>query len=182
VPSTASGPPSFSGQKFVPIGDLAWDQGGYGSATLTIYIDLPGVGGIPRDRITCHFTKHGIDLTVLDLEGKNYRYVNANLEKDIVVESSKMIVKSNKIVLKLAKVKGQYSYDTWQQLTAKKPRDEQEEKSKSKDPSSSIMNMMKDLYEDGDENMKKIIGEAMEKSQRGEKMAPGSAGGDGLDF
>ena len=32
------------------------------------------------------------------------------------------------------------------------------------------MDMMKDMYEDGDENMKKIIGEAMLKSQRGEKM------------
>lgn len=29
--------------------------------------------------------------------------------------------------------------------------------------------MMKNMYEDGDENMKKIIGEAMLKSQRGEK-------------
>ena len=34
-----------------------------------------------------------------------------------------------------------------------------------------IMDMMKDMYEDGDENMKKIIGEAMLKSQRGEKAA-----------
>jgi calcyclin binding protein len=31
------------------------------------------------------------------------------------------------------------------------------------------MDMMKNMYEDGDENMKKIIGEAMLKSQRGEK-------------
>ena len=37
-----------------------------------------------------------------------------------------------------------------------------------------IMDMMKDMYEDGDENMRKIIGEAMMKSQRGERPdAPG---------
>lgn len=36
--------------------------------------------------------------------------------------------------------------------------------------------MMKDLYEDGDENMKKIIGEAMLKSQRGEKPEHPSVG------
>lgn len=35
---------------------------------------------------------------------------------------------------------------------------------------------MKDMYEDGDENMKKIIGEAMMKSQRGETVAPDSMG------
>lgn len=39
-----------------------------------------------------------------------------------------------------------------------------------------IMDMMKNLYEDGDENMRKIIGESMLKSQRGEKMTPDSMG------
>lgn len=34
------------------------------------------------------------------------------------------------------------------------------------------MDMMKNMYEDGDENMKKIIGEAMLKSARGEKVSP----------
>ncbi len=32
--------------------------------------------------------------------------------------------------------------------------------------------MMKEMYDEGDENMKKIIGEAMLKSQRGEKTPP----------
>jgi calcyclin binding protein len=36
------------------------------------------------------------------------------------------------------------------------------------------MDMMKDMYEDGDENMRKVIGEAMLKSQRGEKPEPPS--------
>lgn len=31
------------------------------------------------------------------------------------------------------------------------------------------MDMMKDMYESGDDNMRKVIGEAMLKSQRGEK-------------
>lgn len=37
--------------------------------------------------------------------------------------------------------------------------------------------MMKNMYEEGDENMKKIIGEAMLKSQRGEKPTPPGKGG-----
>ena len=37
---------------------------------------------------------------------------------------------------------------------------------------SGIMDMMKDMYDDGDENMKKIIGEAMLKSRSGEKPEP----------
>lgn len=39
-----------------------------------------------------------------------------------------------------------------------------------------IMELMKDMYEDGDENMKKIIGEAMMKSQRGEQVTPDNLG------
>ena len=34
------------------------------------------------------------------------------------------------------------------------------------------MDMMKNMYDEGDENMKKIIGEAMMKSRSGEKMEP----------
>ena len=33
---------------------------------------------------------------------------------------------------------------------------------------------MKNMYDEGDENMKKIIGEAMLKSRNGEKMSPPS--------
>jgi len=41
--------------------------------------------------------------------------------------------------------------------------------------------MMKNMYDEGDENMKKVIGEAMMKSRSGEKMSPPSVPG-GDDF
>jgi calcyclin binding protein len=34
------------------------------------------------------------------------------------------------------------------------------------------MDMMKNMYDEGDDNMKRVIGEAMLKSQRGEKADP----------
>jgi calcyclin binding protein len=102
------------------------------------------------------------------LNGKNYRLIKDNLDKDIVPEKSKFLVKKNKVVIKLQKVKGEYSFEHWTNLTSKKgSRDKVAEK---KDPSASIMDMMKDMYNDGDDNMKKIIGEAMMKSRSGEKM------------
>ena len=67
-------------------------------------------------------------------------------------------------------MQGEYSYDSWTQLTAKK--DKATKAAHKADPQSSIMDMMKDMYNDGDDSMKKMIGEAMEKSQRGEKMEP----------
>jgi calcyclin binding protein len=170
-PSNSTGvkytPPSNA--QFIPLQEFSWDQGEYNSPTVTIYVDLQGVGKV-KQNCNCNFTKSSFDLTVMDLDGKNYRMLKDNLDKEIVPEKSKMIIKANKVILKLEKVKGEYSYETWTNLIAKKRRTE--EVKKKDDPTASIMDMMKDLYEDGDENMKKIIGEAMYKSQRGEKYSP----------
>jgi calcyclin binding protein len=58
------------------------------------------------------------------------------------------------LLLSLERLKGKYGYESWTELVAKKPRKED----KKDDPQSSIMDMMKDLYETGDDNMRKIIG------------------------
>eukprot|EP01038_Epipyxis_sp_PR26KG_P003987 gene3987-5711_t len=159
---------------YIPIEDFAWDQGEYNSPIVSIFIDLDDVGSV-KDNVKVNFTKESFDVSVTGLNGKNYRLVKDNLEKDIIPSQSKFIVKKNKIVLKLQKVKGEYSYEHWTSLTAKKKRDAESADTK-KDPMGGIMDMMKNMYEDGDENMKKIIGEAMLKSQRGEKMDPSSMG------
>jgi calcyclin binding protein len=160
---------------YIPVEDFAWDQGSYNSDTISIFVDLKGVGKV-ADNVHCDFTRMSFDLTVTDLDGKNYRLLKDNLEKDIVPAESKFVVKANKVVIKLKKVKGEYSYESWTNLTSKKKRDPMEEANKKKEPMGGIMDMMKDLYEDGDENMRKIIGEAMMKSQRGEKAEPPSMG------
>ena len=158
--------------KFIPIEDYAWDQGGYNSPTVSIFLDLPDVGKA-KSNCNVQFNKMGFDFSVTDLNGKNYRLVKDNLEKDIVPDQSTMVVKANRVILKLQKVKGDYgSYETWNQLTAKKKRDASTEDAKKKDPMGGIMDMMKDMYEEGDENMKKIIGEAMMKSKQGQGMDP----------
>lgn len=164
-----SGPSVSSKGAFVPIENYAWDQGEYNSPTVSIFIDLEGVGTV-KDRVEASFTKTSFSVTVTDLNGKNYRLVKDNLEKDIVPDKCKCIVKNNKIVLKLQKIKGEYSFDQWTSLTNKKKKtDNAGAPDAKKDPMGGIMDMMKDMYEDGDENMKKIIGEAMLKSRSGEK-------------
>lgn len=160
---------------FIPIENYSWDQGAYNTPSLTVYVDLPNVGSVLKDNVTCKFGPYSFDLQVIDLDGKNYRLVQDNLEKDIVPESCKVVVKKDKIVLKLVKKKGEYSYESWNQLIGKKTRDGSEKK-KGANPTGDIMEMMKDLYNDGDETTKKIIGEAMMKSQRGEKMDPPDMG------
>jgi len=165
VTSQASG----SGDTYVNIDNFAWDQGDYNSAVVTVYVDLEGVGSV-KDNVKCEFKRDEFDLTVHGLNGKNYRLLKDNLDKDIIPENSKIIIKKDKVVIKLAKVKGEYSYDHWAALTSKKTKEKKD--ASKKDPMGGIMDMMKDMYEDGDDNMKKIIGEAMMKAQRGEKSDP----------
>jgi len=129
-----------------------------------------------KDRVEVAFTKNSFDMKVQGLNGRNYRLIKDNLEKDIVPAESKFIVKANKVVLKLKKIKGEYSYEHWSSLTAKKKR---EEGNKKADPMGGIMDMMKNMYDDGDENMKKVIGEAMLKSKMGEKPDAPDMGGMG---
>lgn len=44
---------------------------------------------------------------VVDFSGKNYRLLQNNLEKDIIVGESSILVKRNKIIVKLQKVRGE---------------------------------------------------------------------------
>ena len=89
-----------------------------------------------------------------------------NLDKDIIPSESKVIVKKNSIKICMRKAKGQYGYDSWMDITAKKTRNE--DAAQGADPSSGIMDLMKQMYDDGDDTLKKTIGEAMMKSRNGE--------------
>ena len=170
---------------------VQFDAGGYNSPTVTVYLPLDGIGKHDRTKISCQFTSGSFDLIVSDFEegGANYCLLNDNLEHEIDVSQSKYVIKPNKIIIKLGKVKsGTESwshYDSWTQLSSKKSKDKNATGGKKKDdPMGGIMDMMKDMYESGDDNMKKVIGEAMYKQRMGQKpedMMGGGAGG-GMDM
>lgn len=173
-------PVKSSSQKYQSIDKFAFDAGSYNSPSVSIYISLPSIGAIPRENITCDFTATSFDLKIHDFQlpggnnskAYNYRLLKNDLEKDINTEKSKMIVKADKIVIKLGKVKGEYgSYDSWMNLSSKKGK-ESKMKSKS-DPSAGIMDMMKEMYDSGDDKMKKMIGETMMKQREGKLDKPG---------
>lgn len=161
--------PITTKEKYVNIDRFAFDAGGYDSKFVSLYINLDGVGSLDKDLISCDFTAGSFDLVVKNYQGnKNMRLFKDNLDKDIDPEKSKFIVKKDKIVLKLHKVKGEFgSFDYWTDLTSKKGSKEKK-KLGSGNPTDSIMDLMKDMYNSGDDNMKKMIGETMMKQQRGE--------------
>ena len=163
---------------FTPINRFSWDDSGYNKPTVTVYVDLPNVGSV-KDSVDCVFTPYSFDLTVGDLDGSSYRLVQNNLFKQIDPEKSKIKVKQNKISIKLAKVKGDYSYESWTKLSDDKKgggggggsgsSSSKPNAPKKEDPMGNLMGMMKDMYDDGDDNMKKVIAEAMMKARSGEK-------------
>lgn len=175
----AAAAPVLRGAAFSPISKFAWDSGEYNTPWVYIYVTLEGVGAV-KDSVECAFSSTGFDLRVFGLGGRNLRLLKETLEKEIVAEESKCIVKKDRITIKLKKVKGDYSYETWTNLTAKKGK--ADKKSKSADPMGGIMDMMKDMYEEGDDSMKKIIEESMRKARSGESNSPPSPGLDGAGF
>lgn len=170
VSKAAAVAPSLPSAKYAPIDRFSFDAGGYNSSHVSLYVPLPSVGSISRDLVSCQFTPTSFDLIVKDLRGKNYRLFKDNLEKDIDPQASKFLVKADKVVIKLAKIKSEYgSYDFWTELTAKhKVKVGAGGKREKEDPQASIMEMMKDMYESGDDNMRKVIGETMMKQRKGE--------------
>jgi len=175
APAASSGPVLLShgaaaesnNLQYMPIDKFAWDQGEYNTRWLTIYITsgIDGVGEV-KDSVSCDFGSRSFDLKIPGLNGKSYRMLKNRLDEDIDVKKSKFVVKKNAVHIKLHKTKGDESYasyKTWMNLETKKSK-EQEAKSKD-DPTAGIMDLMKDMYDDGDDNMKKAIGEAMLKSK-----------------
>jgi len=176
-PSVTTKPPSVEGKKYLSIDKFSFDAGSYNTPTVTLYIPLPSPS---PTKVECNFTNSSFDLQIhYDEGGKEYRLFKDNLEKEIDGEKCKYIVKSNKILIKLRKVKGEYgSYDSWSGLSAKATAVGKKSKSsKSEDPSASIMNMMKDMYDSGDDNMKKMIGETMLKQREGKLGGDGTGSG-----
>ena len=69
----------------------------------------------------------------------------------------------------MSKAKGQYGYDNWMELTGKAKKVDPDT-GKEKEPGAALMDMMKDMYDNGDDTMKKAIGEAMVKSKQKEQL------------
>ncbi|KAL3905186.1 MAG: hypothetical protein SGILL_009779 [Bacillariaceae sp.] len=176
-PSKIPPPQAAPTATYTNIDKFAFDAGSSMDKFVTLYLPLPGVGSIPKDQIKCEFTKDGFDVTAMDLNGKNFRLKKNSLEHDIDPEKSKFIVKADKVVVKLAKIKGEYgSFDYWSKLTDPKKKDKKSNKS---NPAASINEMMKEMYDNGDDQMRKMIGETMLKQRTGELNNENPMGGMG---
>eukprot|EP00301_Raphidiophrys_heterophryoidea_P021616 c5992_g1_i1.p1 GENE.c5992_g1_i1~~c5992_g1_i1.p1 ORF type:complete len:235 (+),score=66.55 c5992_g1_i1:75-779(+) len=149
---------------YLPINTYAWDQT---SSHIKIFFDLNDVGSLDKASIFFTAKKHVVELSFVGLEGKNHKFKIPNLHGEVSTSESSFKAKPNKVVVTLKKVKNEHWPDIKENAKLKKAT----EKSGDADPSAGLMNIMRDMYNDGDEETKRMIAkawtESRDKSSRG---------------
>lgn len=137
---------------------------------------IDGIGKHPKQNIDCEFNDQSVDLRILSFNNKNLRLKISPLNGLIDPAECKLKVKSNSITIEMKKAKLKH----WDDIKETKPSASDtrlknaanEKEDPEKDPSASLMSMMKDLYDKGDDQMKRTIAESWEKAQK-DKVAKG---------
>ncbi|KAH0618240.1 hypothetical protein JD844_017255 [Phrynosoma platyrhinos] len=144
----------------VKINNYAWDQS---DKFVKIYITLSEVQHLPAENVHVQFTERSFDLLVKNLNNKNYTMTFNNLLKPISVESSSWKVKTD-MVLILCKKKKE---EKWECLTQVEKETKEKEKASydTSDPSEGLMNLLKKMYAEGDDELKRSINKAWVESR-----------------
>ncbi|KAK9086020.1 hypothetical protein Sjap_026431 [Stephania japonica] len=198
--------PSGSVTNYTTLSSFSWDQD---NEKLKIYVSLEGV---EQEKVETVFKPTSVDIKFNDVQGKNYRCVIPKLNKGIVPEKSKVLVKPNKVIITLIKA----SKGTWLDLHFKEDKADvldfetypllspadfflgflgggqlrileglvestislvsaamlKPNMDKEKDPMAGIMDLMKNMYEEGDEEMKQTIAKAWTDARSGKTADP----------
>lgn len=140
---------------------FAWDQT---ESEVKIYVtSLGDLKAHPKEKVIVEHTSNSVDVSIMDLSGANYRLKFVKLSKNIT--GARATAKSNGFSLTLQKKEKGHWDALVPKPTIKKAEEEEEKAEGAKDPQDSLMTMMKDLYENGDDDMKKTISEAWTKAK-----------------
>ncbi|XP_058101085.1 uncharacterized protein LOC131245557 isoform X5 [Magnolia sinica] len=129
-----------------------------------IYVSLEGV---EQEKMETVFRPMSVDIKFHDVQGKNYRCAIPKLNKEIVPEQCKVAVKPNRVIVTLSKA----SKGNWLDLHFKEDK-LKPNMDKEKDPMAGIMDLMKNMYEDGDDDMKRTIAKAWTDARSGKTADP----------
>ncbi|XP_075877480.1 calcyclin-binding protein [Nelusetta ayraudi] len=153
----------------VKITNYAWDQS---EKFVKIYLTLKDVHKIPLENVEISFTEGSFSVLVKDLGGKNHQMAVLNLLYPIDVKDSFKKIKSDMLLLMCKK----QSTKKWECLTKVEKKSKDKEKPTVEDnaePGDGLMNMLKKIYSEGDDEMKRTINkvwtESQEKKVRGEE-------------
>ncbi|KAK0579874.1 hypothetical protein LWI29_032941 [Acer saccharum] len=159
--TTAAKVPYTPALSYVTVASFSWDQD---NEKVKIYISLEGVD---KEKMETEFKQMSFDVKFHDVQGKNYRFTIPKLNKEIVPESCKAVVKPTRVIITLVKA----SKGNWLDLPFKddklKPNLDKE-----RDPMAGIMDLMKNMYQEGDDEMKQTIAKAWTDARSGKTADP----------
>nr|CAD7431814.1 unnamed protein product [Timema monikensis] len=142
----------------VKLNNYAWDQS---DKFVKIYVTLKNVHTLDPGNVLCDYTNRSVVLHVNGLDNKNYTLPITNLLEEINKDQSYWKVKTDNVTVFLAK-KNIGSKWTHMTCSEKKALDSKLPKmdGAGEDPSGGLMDMMKHMYETGDDEMKRTIAKA----------------------
>ncbi|XP_026050943.1 calcyclin-binding protein-like [Carassius auratus] len=145
----------------VKINNYGWDQS---DKFVKIYITLKGVHTIPAENVEANFTERGFNVLVKDLDGKNHQMTVNNLLYPIIVAGSSKKIKTD-MVLIMCKKKATKKWDCLTQVEKQSKEKDKPNLDANADPSEGLMSVLKKIYTDGDDEMKRTINKAWVESQ-----------------
>ena len=157
-----------SSLSFTTISKYAFDTSNEKYIKLYLTDGFDGIKSFNSSNIKSKFTKNSFDVCIIGWKEKNYRFSCFNLSKEITPKDSYVKQTNSGLIVYLAKAN---KSDLWDSLEKKKGlfgnKDEDGAPSldKNKDPNASLMEMMRDMYQNGDPEMKRMIAEAWTKSR-----------------
>lgn len=160
--SSVEGPSMNTTRYEVKLNNYAWDQT---DKLVKFYVTLKNVHTIPSENVSCQFTPKSLEMHVKDLNGKDYILRITNLLNPIEPEKSSWKVKNDMVILSLSKKSSEH----WSHVTEWEKKSSDSNKpsldTDQMDPSEGLMSLMKNMYEKGDDEMKRTIAKAWTESQ-----------------
>ena len=153
---------------FTSISKYAFDTSNEKFIKLYLTDGFDGIKSFNSSNIKSKFTKNSFDVCILGWKNKNFRFSCFNLSKEIIPNDSYVKQTNSGLIVYLAKANKSDFWDSLEKkkgLFGNKDEDGSPALDKNKDPNQSLMEMMRDMYQNGDPEMKRMIAEAWTKSR-----------------
>eukprot|EP00922_Rhytidocystis_sp_ex-Travisia-forbesii_P014360 GHVS01021514.1.p1 GENE.GHVS01021514.1~~GHVS01021514.1.p1 ORF type:complete len:232 (+),score=40.14 GHVS01021514.1:172-867(+) len=165
--------------EFTTITDFAWDQT---DKHVKLYVNVPEVHEVTKDNIEVSFAAQSLELKVMG-PTKHYRLVVKRLSHPIKIsECSHRIRKDSVAITLIKKSPSHWSDLAFKETKPGKKAPAPDDAAGGADPGASIMNLFKDLYDQGDDDMKRTIAKAWTEANDKKKAGGGGGSGGDMDF
>lgn len=151
------------GLTFRAIDRFAWEQD---DDNVKIYVTcFEGFKSHPKEKVSFESTNTSICVSIIDFKGVNYRLRFSPIHMNI--KSARMTYKSNGFSVSMKKEESGIKWDRLGLTTTQLRKKKEEEDKTPSTRDDNLMRLMKNMYENGDDDMKKTISEAWEKARSG---------------